>query len=524
MRTATIALISGRTCSSDATKSGRPCQKSRTGSGVGRSQKSSSTTVPPGTTSPGSAGSAFHGPESTKRRSNGASGTSTSRQSPWSTDACSSSAKSSAAAAARTGSSSALKNGTSGGSPERSQAAPTPVPVPTSPTRSRPRWAARSWSRRPTSGSHERVNPSRAASSPARRTSGGVRSRLPAVLPIPPHFDPERVGEVWRVPYEERAREAEDWTREHTLRPSAADELRVGLVAVDVQNTFCTPGFELFVGGRSGVAAVDDSRRLCEFLYRNLDRVTEIVPTMDTHYPAQIFHPLFLVDEQGRHPEPHTLITAPDVEAGRWRVNPYVLPRLGLDEAGAERYLRHYAQRLEEGHKYHLTVWPYHALLGGIGHALVPAVEEAIFFHSVARRVQPRFQLKGRDVLTEHYSVLGPEVVTGPDGRRVGTVNVDLLELLRGFDAVLIAGQAKSHCVAWTIADLLSGLGTRELAAKVYLLEDCTSPIVVPDVVDYTDDADAAFARFADAGMHVVRSTDPIESWPEFGYSTSASR
>jgi len=36
----------------------------------------------------------------------------------------------------------------------------------------------------------------------------------------------------------------------------------------------------------------------------------------------------------------------------------------------------------------------------------------------------------------------------------------------------------------------------------------------VPGVVDYTDEADAAFERYAAAGMHVVRSVDPIESWP----------
>jgi hypothetical protein len=32
--------------------------------------------------------------------------------------------------------------------------------------------------------------------------------------------------------------------------------------------------------------------------------------------------------------------------------------------------------------------------------------------------------------------------------------------------------------------------------------------------MDYTDEANAAFQRFADAGMHVVRSTDPIVNWP----------
>ena len=70
--------------------------------------------------------------------------------------------------------------------------------------------------------------------------------------------------------------------------------------------------------------------------------------------------------------------------------------------------------------------------------------------------------------------------------------------------------------MAWTIDDLLSDLVVREgrLAEKVYLLEDCTSPVVVPGVIDYTRQADAAFERFAAAGMHVVQSTDPIDSWP----------
>jgi nicotinamidase-related amidase len=70
--------------------------------------------------------------------------------------------------------------------------------------------------------------------------------------------------------------------------------------------------------------------------------------------------------------------------------------------------------------------------------------------------------------------------------------------------------------VAWTIDDLLQDIYLRDerLAEKVYLLEDCTSPVVVPGVMDYTDEADAAFQRFANAGMHVVRSTEPLDSWP----------
>ena len=333
---------------------------------------------------------------------------------------------------------------------------------------------------------------------------------------MPEHFDPSRVGEVWRVSYEERAVEAAAWAETHGLRPAAEDSFRLCLLAVDVQNTFCVPGFELFVGGRSGTGAVDDNRRLCEFIYRNLNAITQILPSLDTHQAMQVFHALWLVDEEGNHPEPYTLVSAEDVESGRWRLNTPVAEALGIDVDYAERHLAHYARQLAEGGKYDLTIWPYHAMLGGISHALVSAVEEAIFFHGVARFSQPDFQVKGDNPLTEHYSMLGPEVTEGPDGDHLAGKNTGLIDKLLTFDAVVVAGQAKSHCMAWTIDDLLQHDEVRErLAERTYLLEDCTSAVVVPDMVDYTDEADAAFERFAAAGMHVVRSTEPVESWPD---------
>jgi nicotinamidase-related amidase len=83
---------------------------------------------------------------------------------------------------------------------------------------------------------------------------------------------------------------------------------------------------------------------------------------------------------------------------------------LGISAEYGQRYLHHYTRRLKEGGKYDLTIWPYHAMLGGIGHALVSCIEEAIFFHTMARQSQPDFQVKGRNPLTENYSVLRPEV------------------------------------------------------------------------------------------------------------------
>ena len=338
----------------------------------------------------------------------------------------------------------------------------------------------------------------------------------PRELPLPPHFDPGKTGQIWKIPYQERADQARAWAREHGISPAADDAYQICLVAVDVQNTFCLPGFELYVGGRSGTGAIDDNRRLCEFIYRHLHRITQICPTMDTHQLLQIFHPIFLVDEKGNHPAPFTLISEKDLSDGRWKFNPRLSKSLGITPEYGQNHLLSYAKKLRESGKYELTIWPYHAMLGGIGHALVAAVEEAVFFHSVARYSQPVFEVKGKNPLTEHYSVLGPEVLEGPDQEPIARRDMEFIDLLLRFDAVIIAGQAKSHCVAWTISDLLENIRAKDerLARKVYLLEDCTSPVVIPGVVDYTGQAEAAFKRFADAGMNVVRSIDPLDRWP----------
>ena len=108
-------------------------------------------------------------------------------------------------------------------------------------------------------------------------------------LPLPPHWAPDSVMQVRRVPYEERAAEAAAWRAEHGIAPARDDVRRVCLLLVDCQNTFCTPGFELFVAG-----APDDNRRLCEFVYRNLGAITQIVPTLDTHRALQVFHAAWL--------------------------------------------------------------------------------------------------------------------------------------------------------------------------------------------------------------------------------------
>lgn len=334
------------------------------------------------------------------------------------------------------------------------------------------------------------------------------------ILPIPPHFNREKVGEVWRVPYQEIATEAEIFAQHHNIQPAVTDQNQICLLLIDVQNTFCIPDFELFVGGKTGNGAVEDNQRLCEFIYRHLGVITKIIPTLDTHTAMQIFHPIFWVNAQGEHPTPAaTNITPADIEQGIWQVNPAVAHSLtNGDYESLTKQALHYVKQLSQNGKYPLIVWPYHSMLGGIGHALASSVEEAIFFHSIARQSQAQFELKGENPFTENYSILRPEVLIGWDNQPIGNKNTNLIQQLLKYDAVIIAGQAKSHCVAWTIEDLLTEIKQVDstLTKKIYLLEDCTSPVVVPGVVDYTEQANTIFARFADAGMHIIKSTEEL--------------
>ncbi len=333
--------------------------------------------------------------------------------------------------------------------------------------------------------------------------------------PVPPHFDAAKTGTLWRVPYQQLGAQARQWAQTRGIAPAAEDRYRILLLLIDMQNTFCLPDFELFVGGQSGSGAVDDTRRVCRFIYRNIGSITRIALTMDTHYALQVFHAPFLIDAQGNNPRPMTQISTEEIESGRWKFNPAIAPSLGVTPEYGQRQLLAYTKALKQQGKYALTVWPYHAMLGGAGHALVPAIEEAVFFHTICRYSQPHIEIKGQQPFTEHYSVFGPEVSRDYAGNPLGTKNTAFFDFLLGYDAVLIAGEAKSHCVAASVSDLLDEIRKRDetLAQKIYLLEDCTSPVVVPGVADYSDTADEAFRRFAQAGMHLVRSTEPLESW-----------
>ena len=314
----------------------------------------------------------------------------------------------------------------------------------------------------------------------------------------PSTFDPADTSRL-RV---ERAAAVIDEARrlkdEHHVPRAADDRLRVAAFGIDVQVAFCLPEGSLFVPG-----AVEDTNRALAFLYDHAESLTTLILSLDTHRIFQIFHPSFWQDGEGKPPAPFTVITKADVREGRW-----------IPTRDAEAALD-YVERLEDGGKYVLTVWPYHALLGGVSHALVPAMMEFSLFHAALRDAPTLFETKGEHPWTENYSVLAPEV-TEVGGERVGAFNQPLFDVVMKHDRVYVFGQAKSHCVLSTLRDLQRKIAEsdRSLARRIYILEDAMSPVPAPPLdplppeLDFPAVAKRAMQELADFGMNVVRCAD----------------
>lgn len=304
---------------------------------------------------------------------------------------------------------------------------------------------------------------------------------------IPSFYDPDRIGTLF---YPDVARIAAE-AASAGLPPASQDAQDVHLLLIDMQVDFCHPNGNLYVPG-----ALGDLRRTIEFIYRNAECITHITCSLDSHLPSQIFTPAWWVDAEGRHPAPFTIITADDVRKGTWR--PRFWPEASL----------RYVEELEQGHKKLLCIWPYHVQIGSPGHVLDPELWSAVFWHSLARQVDPVWVAKGDVPLTEHYSILQPEVPV-PD-QSGGGLNQGLLKALAKADIVLIAGEAESHCVLETMEDLVEAFGgRRESLNKIYLLQDCTSPVQHPEI-DFHALATARLAEFQAMGLHLINSTDPL--------------
>ena len=274
--------------------------------------------------------------------------------------------------------------------------------------------------------------------------------------------------------------------------------LNVQLVIVDPQVDFCTPGMALPVAG-----ADKDMERLALMIDRVGPKLNDIHVTLDSHRLVDISHPIWWKRVgDGQPPSPFTLL---GLDGDRIvKLDPKTLAPTGEEYTTyMPSYLkrsREYLKAIATGKRYLHCIWPPHCLIGTPGHnvhpALIPALQKWESNFATVGHVT-----KGSNIWTEHFSAVKAEV---PDPADPTTqINAGFIQTLETADMVLVAGEARSHCVACTVRDTVSSFTDPKYAEKLILLSDCMS-----DVPGFEALGEAFIKEMKSLGARVSTSVD----------------
>jgi len=259
----------------------------------------------------------------------------------------------------------------------------------------------------------------------------------------------------------------------------------VRLLIIDPQVDFCSPKGSLYVAG-----AEKDCVRTAAMIDRLGSKLKRIYTTFDSHSQYQIFFPMFWKKSNGDAVAPFSLVTHADVISGD------IVP---MDPAMLE-WAKSYTKALETGGRYPLVIWPYHCLIGTPGWCMEDTIMAAI--HKWERDTYRSYRpiTKGSCFKTEHYSAVKAEVEVADDPTTQLNMR-GLITPLEEADMVLIAGQARSHCVANTVRDIMSNFSDATYIRKLFILEDATS-----DVTGFENLGDTFIKDFVKAGGNLTQT------------------
>jgi nicotinamidase-related amidase len=284
------------------------------------------------------------------------------------------------------------------------------------------------------------------------------------------------------------------------------------LLLIDVQKDF-------HPGGSLAIATANrDAERIAALIETNLTKINRIVATLDSHHKLHVAHPCFWLSGDGdEHPAPFTIITTQDIVDGKWKPREDLV--LGRDHQldpsvfdGANeminqdgsfdlfKYCIEYTKRLEAAGRFQLCIWPEHCLIGSEGHAIVDSVQLALQKWSATTGRCVEFVHKGQHLLTEMYSAVQADVPVSKET----DLNQTLLESLVDSNSnsrLLVAGQAMSHCVNYTLRDIVKHCPTA-CASRITLLTDCASA-----VAGFEDAANQFQEDMRKAGVQLKAST-----------------
>ncbi len=235
------------------------------------------------------------------------------------------------------------------------------------------------------------------------------------------------------------------------------------LLVIDPQNDFCNSQGALYVPN-----AENDISRIISLIDLHGDEIDGILLTADDHLPNDIAHPAFWIDDKGKHPAPFTTISSQDIQDKKY------MAAAMEDQSIATQYI----EQLEQTHKTH-TIWPMHCISGTWGAGIVPELLAKIIGWTENSNRHYKILRKGWYPYTEHFGAFQAEVSYPMIESTL--FNTPLARELNKYNTILIAGEAKSHCVNNTIKQIITK--APELVPKLVILSDAMSPVAGCDTM-----------------------------------------
>ena len=172
--------------------------------------------------------------------------------------------------------------------------------------------------------------------------------------------------------------------------------------------------------------ANEDSKRIATMIDNHLYQIHNIVVVLESRYQFNISHSTFWVNKAGVFPRPYTVISYKDIKNKVW------IPRKNSQEIN--NWCLMYTKTLEQMGRRMLTIWPEHCIIGSRGHAIVPAINEALQLWATHSNRVVTYVTKGENWRTEMFSALEAEIVDPLDCTTA--LNSELLSMLRMSDKV----------------------------------------------------------------------------------------
>lgn len=73
------------------------------------------------------------------------------------------------------------------------------------------------------------------------------------------------------------------------------------------------------VGSLGVPGSKGDVQRLTQWIYDNINKLSHVICSLDSHSISQIFHADWWMDTNGHPPTPFTIITYQNVIDGKWK-------------------------------------------------------------------------------------------------------------------------------------------------------------------------------------------------------------